>query len=392
MRHPCRFLALAAIGALVLAAAGCGAGQPTVPAAKSPETKPIEGNAEMSVTKEPFGKAGTTDVDLYTLTNKNGLKVRVMTYGATIIGVDVPNRNGKAQNVTLFKDTLADYVAGHPFFGSTAGRYANRIAFGKFSIDGTEYTLATNDHQHHLHGGKVGFDKRVWKAEEVKGDDFVGVALTYTSPDGEEGYPGTLVAKATYTLDNANELKMVFEATTDKPTVVNLCNHAYWNLAGAGSGSVLDQLLTINADKYLPVDEGLIPLGEPKPVAGTPMDFTQPAKIGSRIEQVKGGYDHCYVLNKDKPGEMSFCARAVDPKSGRVMEIRTTQPAVQLYTGNFLDGTDKGGGVAYQKHAAFCLETEHFPDSPNHPNYPTTLLKPGETYKEVTIHKFSLVK
>lgn len=424
-------LAVSAAGALLVSAAGCGSDKDTgaerdagkrapgttqtrpvvkpetKPAAKpgttpdtkpetgtdtTPQTKAAEGSTKMGIGKESFGKAGDREVERYTLTNDNGLAVRIMTYGATIIGVDTPDRNGRVANITLFLDNLEEYVKGHPFFGSAAGRYANRIAFGKFTIDGTQYKLAANNNKHHLHGGKVGFDKKVWKAEEVKGDGFVGVALSCTSPDGEEGYPGTLTAKVTYTLDNDNQLTMVFEATTDKPTVVNLCNHAYWNLAGAGSGDVLDQMMMINADRYLPVDDGLIPLGDPAPVAGTPMDFTKPAAIGSRILQVDGGYDHCYVLNKAKPGEMSLCARVEDPKSGRVMEVRTTQPGVQLYTANFLDGTHKGGGAAYEQHAGFCLETEHFPDSPNRPGYPSTLLKPGESYKEATVHKFSVKK
>lgn len=419
MRHCSRSLIAMVVCALLVTAAGCGGNEPAGGPGKKTTTKketgrknagkkgaankgsgkktgatgaikPIKGSAKMGISKEPFGKVDDTAVELYTLANKNGLKVKIMTYGAIITAVEVPDRNGQVQNITLFKDTVADYKAGHPFFGATVGRYANRIAFGKFTIGGTEYTLATNNNEHHLHGGNVGFDKKIWKAEELKGDDFVGVAFRYTSPDGEEGYPGKLEAKATYTLNNDNELKMVFEATTDKPTHVNLCNHAYWNLAGAGSGDVLDQVVMINADAYLPVDDGLIPLGKPEPVADTPMDFTTPTAIGARIDQVEGGYDHCWVLNKKKPGEMSLCARVVDPGSGRVMEVSTTQPGVQFYTGNFLNGTDKGGGFEFDKHDAFCLETEHFPDSPNHPDFPTTLLKPGETYRETTIHKFSI--
>jgi aldose 1-epimerase len=389
-----RFYGAFVLGVLdvtVCVLAGCGSADGKKPVSAA-EKKTTQGSTQMGIEKKAFGKADGIDVDLFTLTNTNGLKVKVMTYGATIVAVETPDRDGKLANVTLFKDSLDDYLKGHPFFGSTAGRYANRIALGKFEIDGTEYTLATNNNKHHLHGGKKGFDKAVWKAQEIRGDDFVGVALSHTSPDGDEGYPGTLKAQAIYTLNDRNELTMEFRATTDKATVVNLCNHAYWNLAGAGSGNVLDQVLSINADKYLPVDEGLIPLGDPKAVAGTPMDFTKPAAIGSRIKEVQGGYDHCYVLNKDKPGEMSVCAKAVDPKSGRVMEVSTTQPGVQLYTGNFLNGKDQGGGVAYPQHAGFCLETEHFPDSPNHPTYPSTLLKPGETYKEVTVHKFSVEK
>lgn len=366
-------------------------GAPTPP--QAPKLRLIKGNATMEIKKEPFGKAEGKEVDLYTLTNRNGLRVKIMTYGATITAVETPDRHGRMDNITLYLETLDDYLKGHPFFGSTAGRYANRIAFGRFTIDGVTYQLAINNNRHHLHGGRKGFDKYVWRAEPIRGEDFVGVVFSHTSPDGDENYPGTLQAKATYTLTNQNELRMVFEATTDKPTHVNLCNHAYWNLAGAGSGTILDHIMMLNADKYVPVDKELIPLGDPQPVQGTPMDFlTEPKTIGSRIEQVPGGgYDHCYVLVKDAPGKMTLAARVVEPKSGRVMEVFTTQPGVQFYTGNFLDGTLRAGGHAYQKHAGFCLETEHFPDSPNRPSYPSTLLRPGQTYREETIHKFSLL-
>ncbi len=359
--------------------------KPKTPAPKP--TKPIEGNAEMGIQKEPFGEADGKKVDLYTLTNENGLRVKIMTCGATITAVEVPDRDGKVENVTLHMDSLDGYLKGHPYFGSTVGRYANRIAEGRFTIDGTAYQLNKNENdKHHLHGGVKGLDKLVWNAEEVKAVDSVGVAFSLTSPDGDENYPGTLQVKATYTLNNDNELKMFFEAATDKATHVNLCNHAYWNLGGAGSGTILDHLMMINADEFLPVDAELIPLGKPDPVAGTAMDFTTPETIGARIAQVDGGYDHCYVLNKDAPGEMSLCARVQDPESGRAMEITTTQPAVQFYSGNFLDGTPASGG--YPQHGGFCLETEHYPDSPNRPEYPSTLLKPGETYREVTVHKF----
>jgi len=348
---------------------------------------------DMTIEKEVMGKTPHGDVvHLYTLENANGMKVKIMTFGATIIDVEVPDRNGKVEDVVLHLDSLADYLKGHPFFGSTVGRYANRIAKGKFTLDGKQYTLATNNGENHLHGGVKGFDKAVWKAEPIRSDDSVGVIFTHTSPDGDEGYPGTLKATVTYSIDNDDELRMEYSATTDKPTVVNLTNHAYWNLAGAGSGDVLGHELTINADRYLPVDEGLIPLGELAPVKGTPMDFTTPHKIGERIDQVEGGYDHCYVLVKDKPGKLSLCARVKEPTSGRVMEIRTTEPAVQLYTGNFLDGSLSAGGKKYQKHYALCLETEHFPDSPNRPEYPSVVLRPGETYHHLTIHKFSVEK
>ncbi len=363
------------------------------PDSPEPTIRVIEGKATMELKKTVFGEVGGEEVHLYTLRNRNGLQVKIMTYGATITAVEVPDRHGQRANVTLFLDTLEDYLKGHPFFGSTVGRYANRIAFGRFTIDGRTYQLATNDNRHHLHGGRKGFDKYIWKAEPTIRRDAVGVVFSHTSPDGDENYPGTLQAQATYTLNNQNELRMVFEATTDKPTHVNLCNHTYWNLAGAGSGNVLDHLMMINAQKYLPVDQELIPLGDPAPVADTPMDFfTNPKTIGSRIQQVPGGgYDHCYVLVKEAPGKLTLAARVIEPKTGRVMEVFTTQPGVQFYTGNFLDGTLRAGGRAYPKHAGFCLETEHFPDSPNRPTYPSTLLRPGQTYREETIHKFSLL-
>ncbi len=346
----------------------------------------------MSNTKEPFGKTPEgAEVDLYTLTNANGLRVKIITYGATITSVEVPDRDGRPANVTLSLDSLDDYLKGHPYFGSTVGRYANRIAKGKFSIGGKEYTLAVNNGPNHLHGGEKGFDKVVWKAEPIEGKDFVGVVFSYDSPDGEEGYPGQLSAKATYSLTNANELRMEFTATTDKPTVVNLVNHTYWNLAGGGAGDVLDHLLTLNADRFLPTDDGLIPLGELKPVKDTPMDFTHPMTIGSCIEQVEGGYDHCYVLNKtDGDTEPTFVAKITEPGSGRVMEIFSTQPGVQFYTGNFLDGTLTGGGKPFKRHYGFCLETQHYPDSPNRPEFPSTLLTPGEKYRQTTVHKFSV--
>jgi len=363
---------------------------PTTPQPQPPST-PRE--MKMSVSSKPYGTMPDgTQVDEYTLTNSHGLKVKIITYGGIITAIETPDRNGQFTNIILHRDSLADYLAGHPYFGCLVGRYANRIAKGRFAIDGVEYTLACNDGQNHLHGGEKGFDKYVWQAEPVEGEDFVGVRLTHTSPDGDEGYPGTLNVTVVYTLTENDELKIDYTATTDKPTHVNLTNHAYWNLAGAGSGDVLDHRLMLNADKYLPVDDGLIPLGEPEPVKDTPMDFTQPVAIGARIDQVEGGYDHCYVLNKAQPGELSLAARVVEPTSGRTLEIYTTQPGIQFYSGNFLDGSVSGSGVEYEKHYGFCLETQHFPDSPNKPDYPSTLLKPGETYHEVTIHKFGVAR
>jgi aldose 1-epimerase len=356
--------------------------------------KENEKEKQMNVTKKPYGKLPDgTEVDLYTMTNNSGLKISIMSYGATITGVEAPDKAGKIENVALYRPSLADYLKKDtPFFGTTVGRYANRIAKGKFTLEGKQYTLATNDNKvNHIHGGVRGFDKMVWKAEPIRGEGFVGVAFTCNSPDNDQGYPGNLAAKAVYTLSDKDELKMEFTATTDKPTIVNLCNHNYWNLAGAGAGDILGHEILINADRFLPVDDTLIPLGEPTAVKDTPMDFTQPKKIGRDIDKVEGGYDHCYVLNK-KDAEMSLAARVADPQSGRVMEVSTTQPGVQFYTANFLDGSITTDGKTYQKHAGFCLETEHFPDSPNHPAYPSTELKPGDTYREVTIHKFSVQK
>ncbi|MEA1952567.1 MAG: aldose epimerase family protein [Planctomycetota bacterium] len=349
----------------------------------------------MAITKKLFGKtADGIRVDLYTLSNNSGLAVEVMTYGATLTSVATPDRHGKSENITLGMATLDEYLAGHPFFGSIAGRFANRIAEGRFSIDGRQYTLATNNGPHHLHGGNVGFDKKVWAAETIEEDDCAVLQLSYQSPDGEEGYPGTLLASATYMLSDDDQLMMAYTATTDKPTHVNLTNHAYWNLSGQTGGDVLDHELTIDADNYLEVDEGLVPLGPPSPVAGTEMDFTQAQTIGSRIAQTDGGYDHCYVLNKE-PEDLEAkiltpTALVHDPKSGRVMEVYSTQPGVQLYTANFLDGGPRSGG--FTRHAGLCLETQHYPDSPNRPEYPSTLLVPGETYEEVTVHKFGVKK
>jgi aldose 1-epimerase len=361
------------------------------PADSCPARELGSGSEKMSIEKRSMGQMPDgTQVDEFTLTGASGMRVRIMTYGATLRTVEVPDRNGRLDVVTCYLDSLEGYLAGHPYFGSVVGRYANRIAKGKFTLGGVEYTLATNNGANHLHGGIKGFDKAVWKAEAVMADDSLRVTFSHTSPDGDEGYPGTLNATATYTLTDDNQLRIEYTATTDKPTPVNLTNHAYWNLAGAGSGDVLGHQLMLNADRYLPVDEGLIPLGELAAVKGTPMDFTEPHAIGSRIAQVEGGYDHCYVLNKEQAGAMSLAARVVEPKSGRVMKIHTTQPAIQFYTGNFLDGSLTVAGKPCKKHYAFCLETEHFPDSPNHPEYPSTVLRPGETYHQVTIHKFSV--
>ncbi|MGO9114509.1 MAG: galactose-1-epimerase [Thermoguttaceae bacterium] len=365
---------------------------------KPAPSKPAVDEKKMRIVKEVYAQLpDETQIEQYTLSNSNGLKVKIINYGAVITAVETPDRNGKIENITLHRDSLADYMEMKngkpttPYFGATIGRYGNRIAKGRFTLNGKEYTLKTNDGPNALHGGLKGFDKVVWNAEPVKTPDAVGVAFTYTSPDGEEGYPGTLKTKVTYSLTDKDELKMDYEATTDKDTVLNLTNHAYWNLAGASNGDILKHEIVLHADRFLPVDATLIPLGRLDPVKGTAMDFTSPKAIGKDIAQVEGGYDHCYVLVRKNDG-LSLAARVTEPTSGRAMEVYTTQPAIQFYTGNFLDGTIHADGKAYDKHYAFCLETQHYPDSPNEKEFPTTVLKPGETYKQSTVHKFTVQK
>jgi aldose 1-epimerase len=353
-----------------------------------------------SVETKPFGKTrGGTPVDLFILTNSNGMKAKIISYGAILTELDVPDRNGKPGDVVLGFDNLEQYLAGHPHFGATTGRVANRIAKGKFMLDSKEYTLAINNGPNALHGGLKGFDKIVWSAPGHTGEpketsDAVAVQFTYVSADGEEGYPGNLTTVVTYTLTNQNELRIDYKATTDKATPVNLTNHSYFNLGGPQSGDILGHELMLEADEYTPADDTLIPTGEIKSVKGTPLDFTKPTTIGSRIGQVAdktGGYDHNFVL-RSKGGRLALAARVYEPKTGRVMEMYTTEPGVQLYTANFLDGKLKGkGGVVYQKHQAFCLEAQHFPDSVHHPEFPTIILRPGQTYTQTTVYKF-LVK
>ena len=347
----------------------------------------------MSMKSEPFGTLPDgTPVEIYTLTNRKGIEARVMTYGATLVSLRLPDRNGRLDDVNLGFDDLARYLGAHPCFGVIVGRYANRIAKGRFSLGGATYSLAQNNNGNSLHGGLKGFDKVVWKGEPVDGPGAVGVKLTYLSKDMEEGYPGNLAVTVVYTLTDADELKIAYEAVTDKATPVNLSNHAYWNLAGQGRGDILGHVLELAADKYTAVDSpvNLIPTGEIKDVQGTPLDFTAPHAVGERIGQVEGGYDHNFVL-RSGGGRMAPAARAFEPSSGRVLEIFTDQPAIQLYSGNFLDGTVKGkGGGACWKHFGFCLETQYFPDSPNHANFPSTILEPGKKYATVTVHKFSV--
>ncbi|UCE99435.1 MAG: galactose mutarotase [Planctomycetota bacterium] len=343
----------------------------------------------MSIEKKAFGK--TTDgqkVDIYTLTNDNGLQSEIMTYGGIVRTLLIPDRDGNLADIVLGYDILEEYIKDNPYFGALIGRYGNRIAKGKFTLDGVEYILATNNGPNHLHGGDKGFDKVVWGAEELQTKEGPALKLTYTSKDDEEGYPGNLTCTVVYTLTNNDELTVDYVAETDKNTVVNLTHHSYFNLAGHNSGDILGHELMLNADHFTPVDDALIPTGEIKPVRGTPMDFTKPMSVGSRIDQVEGGYDHNFVLNSSG-GSLALAASVYEPNSGRVMEISTTEPAIQFYSGNFLDGSNKGKGAVYNKHNGFCLETQHFPDSPNQPDFPSVVLKPGEKYTHLTVHKFS---
>jgi aldose 1-epimerase len=351
------------------------------------------------LTRAPFG--ATPDgqpIELITLTNANGMEVRAMTYGGIILSIKVPDRTGTIADVVLGHDDAAGYFDNAPYFGAIVGRYGNRIARGTFALDGTTYTLATNNGDNHLHGGKTGWDKAMWHAATFDDQRSVGVTLAHSSADGDEGYPGRVDATVTYTLSDANELRVDYGATTDKPTPINLTQHTYFNLATAGAGTVLNHQLMINADRYTPVDDGLIPTGELAGVEETPFDFRQATAIGARIDQKNTqlergrGYDHNFVLNRSTEG-LGLAARVVEPNTGRTLEVLTTEPGVQFYSGNFLDGTIAGkGGVKYPRRGGFCLETQHFPDSPNHPNFPSTVLRPGQTYKTSTVFRFGVQK
>ena len=339
------------------------------------------------------------DVLEYQLNNKNGMRVSILNYGGIVQSIWVPDRNGEIGDVVLGFDELEAYLAKSQYFGCITGRYANRIAKGKFSLDGQSYALATNNEPNHLHGGDKGFDKRVWQAAFANNTHGDAVALTLVSPDGDQGYPGALTTKVTYTLTEDNELRIDYEATTTKPTVLNLTNHSYFNLAGAGKGTILDHVLTMEADRFNPTDATNIPTGELRPVAGTPFDFRQPTAIGQRIgladEQLKvgQGYDHNYIFKDSRDGELEEkIARVVDPKSGRVLEVSTTEPGVQLYTGNFLNGMEGKYGLNFVRRGAFCLEAQTFPDSPNQQKFPSPVLRPGETYRQTTIYHFSVEK
>ena len=343
--------------------------------------------------KEPFGKTAVGEpVDAFILTNRHHtLRAKLTNWGACLVEMHTPDRNGALADITLGFDSLDRYLVKHPHFGVTTGRFANRIALGRFTLDGVTHQLAINNGPNHLHGGPTGFHARVWKAEPVASGN--GVRFSYTSADGEEAFPGTLAVTVTYSLTDDDELRLDYEARTDKPTVLNLTNHAYWNLAGAGEGDVLGTEVTLHASRYIPVGATAIPTGEIAPVAGGPMDFTKAKTLARDFAQMTGtpgGYDHCYVIDRSGPGAMTPAGEAYEPRSGRVMAVSTTEPGIQLYTGNFLDGSVIGkGGKAYKKNYGFCLETQHFPDSPNQPSFPSTVLRPGQTFRSTTVHKFS---
>lgn len=354
--------------------------------------------AVAEIERAPFGTTQEGDsVEVFTLANEDGMEARVTNYGGIILSLMVPDRDGQLADVVLGFDSLSGYLEGHPYFGAIIGRYGNRVAGGQFTVDGETYELATNDGANHLHGGDVGFDKLVWDAEPFVNEDGEGLIFRYTSQAGEEGYPGTLETTVTYTLTDDNELIFDYHATTDAPTPVNLTQHSYFNLAGDGSGDILDHVVTIHADEFTPVDSTLIPTGEFRSVEGTPFDFREPTPIGERIdadnEQIGygPGYDHNFVLRRDGPSdEPELAARVEDPTSGRVMEILTTEPGLQFYSGNFLDGSLSGkGGASYEHRTGFAMETQHFPDSPNQETFPSTILRPGEEYTSRTIYRFS---
>lgn len=354
--------------------------------------------AESKMRKQAFG---TTDdgreVDLYTLTNKNGMEARITNFGGILVSLKVPDRKGNLQDIVLGYDSLDGYKDNKSYLGSTIGRYGNRIAHGQFTLDGKTYNVPKNDGGNSLHGGTTGFNKRFWNAKDVSSKGVEALELTYLSKDGEEGYPGNLTVKVVYSVpENKNEVKIDYSATTDKDTVLNLTNHSYFNLSGQGNGDILKHELMLNASRFTPVDSTLIPTGELRSVKGTPFDFLHSTAIGARInddnEQLKfgRGYDHNWVLDAGAKHSLSLAARAYDPESGRVLEVLTTEPGIQFYSGNFLDGSITGKDGKFYKHRyAFCLETQHFPDSPNHPDFPTTVLKPGEHYHSTTVFRFS---
>ncbi|WP_276496393.1 aldose epimerase family protein [Pontibacter litorisediminis] len=343
----------------------------------------------MHIQKKPFGTAPDgQQVQLYTLSNRNGVTVKITNYGAIITAFVTPDKSGEMGDVVAGFEELSGYVPNEPHFGGIVGRFANRIAKGKFTLDGQSYSVTVNDAPHHLHGGNQGFDRKVWHAEELPQQN--ALKLTYHSPDGEEGYPGNLTATVVYTLTEENALQIDYSATTDRATPVNLTNHSYFNLSAGNVGNVYGHLIQINADKYVPVDETFIPTGELASVAGTPMDLREPQPIGRHLPEIAGGYDHTYVLHRQDES-ITKAAEVYEPISGRVLEVYTTQPGIQFYTGNFLDGSLTGkGGHRYTRHYAFCLEAQHFPDSPNQAGFPNAVLRPGESYQQITVYKLSV--
>jgi len=386
-------LVMAYIIALALLDYGCG-----TEGDRSHEMQQTDEQPGATVTREEFGQLPDgTPVEAFTITNANGMQVKAITYGGIITSLRIPDRNGQFDDVVLGYDDLAGYVGENPYFGAIIGRYGNRIAGGRFSLDGHDYTLATNNGPNHLHGGMKGFHKVLWQAEPFENGDSVGVTFSYESPDGEEGYPGNLDAHVTYKLTAANELVFDYRATTDRPTPVNLTQHSYFNLGGDGSGGILSHELMINADHFTPVDSTLIPTGVIASVAETAFDFRTATAIGARIdrdeEQLRfgSGYDHNFVLNRSDDSALSLAARVYDPRTGRTMDIYTTEPGLQFYSGNFLDGSITGkAGHVYQHRSGFCLETQHFPDSPNKPEFPSTILRPGEEYRSTTTYVFGV--
>lgn len=353
--------------------------------------------AQTNISKESYGKTpeGQT-VDLYTLTNSHGMQTKITNYGGIVVSLTAPDRNGKFDDVVLGFGSLDAYLKGHPYFGAIVGRYANRIAKGHFKLNGVDYKLAVNNGENHLHGGIRGFDKVIWDATTVQTKDLVGISLSYVSKDGEEGYPGSLAVRVIYTLTSNNELKIDYSATTNKDTVVNLTHHSYFNLAGEGVGDILNHQLQINASRFTPTDAGSIPTGELRLVRGTPFDFNMSTAIGARINQTDqqlqfgNGYDHNWVLD-GHAGELRQAATVFEPTTGRTMQVWTTEPGIQFYTGNFLDGTLTGPrGQAYQRRSGFCLETQHYPDSPNEPGFPTTVLKRGARFRSTTVYRFGV--
>jgi len=355
-----------------------------------------------TLTRTLFGRMPDgTAIDLFTLTNGHGIELRTIPYGAVIVSISVPDRAGRLDDVVLGFDTLDDYLTKSRYFGAVVGRYANRIAKGRFVLDGTTYQLAINNGPSHLHGGIKGFDKVVWHAEPIERDGNVSVVYTYASGDGEEGYPGALSVRVIYTLTAANEITVEYDAKTDKPTIVNLTQHTYFNLAGDGTGEILGHQLTIDADRFTPIDDTLIPTGELAPVEGTPFDFRKPMPIGARIdgdhEQLRNakGYNHDFVINRpaNDPSAFVHAARLVDPTTGRTLDVSTTQPGMQFYSGNFLDGSVVGKrGRRYNHRYGLCLETQHFPDSPNHANFPSTVVRPGQPFRSKTTFAFGVTR